>query len=248
MSQNLTTADINFSNATPVISGAQKFVIPVPAFMENGEELKKPDGSPIVDYKGNPIGDRGIVFFNGTDNSLQAAPGDGNSVIIINNVTAEQGKKIAAKIDGFSTDPAALSLSELKEVLKYVREGLGIKDMYNSDKGFIASKMNPLGTSKTGIEAYGLHKRDDRDICQAVYVAGQGQFQGPAATPQKFENGAVIVQQGDSVRLIQPREFEATYKNVDGSPLKVSGLAKAQPAAAGATAPKAKNSKGHKLG
>jgi hypothetical protein len=252
MSQDLVSEDIDFSSATKVISSAQKFIIPVPAFMSEGEPLVNPDGAnagkPIVDYQGNPIGDKGIVFFNGKDKSWQAASGDGKAVIIINGVTEEQGRKVKSKIDECSTDPASLTLPELKEVLRYVREDLGIVDMYNSEKSFIASKMNPLPASQTGIEAYGLYKRDDRDICQAVYVPGQGQFQGPAATPQKFENGAVIVRQGDSTRLVQPDAFEATYRHANGAPLKVGQLAQVKPFAADRASPKVQKAKGPGIG
>jgi hypothetical protein len=230
----LKSDEIDFSVATKVISGAQKFIIPVPAFLDAGEPLVHPPGTPkagqaIVDYKGNPIGEKGVVFFNGKDNAWQAAPGDGKSVVIINNVTEAQALKITAKINQYSTDPNALTLPELKEILSYVRETLGVVDMYNSDRSFIASKMNALTTSSTGIEAYGLHKRDDRDICLAVRLSGAGQFQGPAATPQQYTDGAVIVKQGDSVRLVQPDVMEETYRHASGKPLKVSEIAEAQP-------------------
>ncbi|MBI1216741.1 MAG: hypothetical protein GC185_13105 [Alphaproteobacteria bacterium] len=229
--------DLDFSAATKVISSAQKFVIPVPAFQDQGEPLVYPAGAEkagekIADWQGKPIGDSGVVFFNGKDNSWQAAKGDGQSVIIINNVTEAQGAQIAAKINEASTDPNALTLSELKDVLTYVREDLGVVDMYNSDKGFIASKMNALETSSTGIEAYGLHKRDDRDICLAVRLSGAGEFQGPAASPQKYADGAVIVKQGDSVRLVQSDVFEETYRHASGKPLTVGEVAEAKTAPA----------------
>ena len=225
--------DLDFTAATKTISGAQKFVIPVPAFRAEGEPLVYPAGAedagkPITDYKGDPIGDSGVVFYNGKDNSWQAAPGDGQSVIILNGVSEAQAAKIIKKIDEYTVDPNGLTVSELKGVLDYARDTLGINDMYNSDKGFIASKMNALETSETGIEAYGLHKRDDRDICLAVHLSGAGQFQGPAATPQRFENGAVILKQGDDVRLVQPKVFERDYRHANGDQLKVSEVAEAK--------------------
>ena len=231
--QTYKSEDLDFTTATQTISSAQKFVIPVPAFREEGEPLTYPAGTenagkPIVDYKGEPIGDKGIVFFNGKDKSWQAAPGDGQSVIILNGVSEAQAAKIVKKIDEASVDPNGLTVTELKSVLDYVRDTLGITDMYNSDKGFIASKMNALETSKTGIEAYGLHKRDDRDICLAVHLSGAGQFQGPAATPQRFENGAIILKQGDSVRLVQPEIFERDYRHANGNKLKVSEVVEAK--------------------
>lgn len=220
--------DFGADKSTPVISGAQKFVIPVPAFKDGGEQLVYPEGEkagqPIADWQDKPIGDKGLVFFNGKDRAYQAVKGDGNGVVIINLVTEEQAAKLTAKINEFNSDPTQLSLGEIKEVLKYAREDLGLVDMYNSDKGFIAGKMSSVGAG-TGVQAYGLHKRDDRDICHAVFVPGSGEFQGPAATPQQFSDGAVILQQGKDVRLIQPDAFEASYKHADGRSITVSELA-----------------------
>jgi hypothetical protein len=66
------------------------------------------------------------------------------------------------------------------------------------------------------IEAYGLKKRDDRDVCHAVYVPGRFVFEGPAASPQIFENGGVIVEQGGKFRGVQPDIFLRTYRLQDG--------------------------------
>ena len=89
--------------STSVISNAQKFIIPVPAFGRSGEPLVYPlisdkAGQPILDYTGKPVGDRGLVFFNGKDNSWQAVLGDGEGVVIINEVTREQATKLYQQI------------------------------------------------------------------------------------------------------------------------------------------------------
>ena len=86
-------------SSTAVISNAQKFIIPVPAFKDGGEPLIYPKNQPkagqtITDYQGKPIGKNGIVFFNFKDQSVQAAAGDGKGVIIINEVTQEQAEKL----------------------------------------------------------------------------------------------------------------------------------------------------------
>lgn len=213
--------------STPVISQAQKFILPVPALGSAGEKLVYPTnhehaGEPITDWQGNPVGDTGVVFFNSKDKAWQAAPGDGNAVIIINEVTEEQATKIREKIREFRQDPNDLSLGEIKQVLTFVRDQLGIGDMYNSTKQFVVEHMTPAlrneeasAQSKTP-EVYGLMKRDDKDICQAVYVPGTFVFQGPAATPQVFKDGGVLIQQGDSIRGVQPDVFQRTYQHADG--------------------------------
>lgn len=236
-----TPQDFDFNNAAPVISSAQKFIVPIPNLRGQGEPLTIPQGhnagEEIKDWQGNAIGDDGVVFYNAKDQAWQAVQGDGTGVVIMNQVTQEQAAQLHDKIDSllkpdtqdgtsqaFNTKSVQeLSLSEIKDVLSFASEELGIGDMYNSDTGFIAKKMSPIGDAPSD-EAFGLHKRDDRDICQAVYIAGEGEFQGPAATPQKFENGAVIVKQGDDVRLIQPDVFEQTYRHTDGSSLSLAEL------------------------
>lgn len=212
----LTINNVSFEAAATVISGAQKFVIPVPTV--GAEALVNPaSGEAIVDYKGRPIGDSGVVFFNGKDQSWQAAKTDGG-VVIINEVTAEQAAVLIEKIG----DIGALDVPKLKAVLEAARIELGLVDMYNSDTGFIASKMTPVG--EVIAECFGLHKRDDRDLCAAVRVEGDGEFEGPAATPQKFENGAIIVKQGDSVRLVQTEVFLRTYTKPNGSALALDDI------------------------
>src|SRR4030095_15349769 len=70
------------SSSTAVISGAQDFIIPVPAYGASGEPLIYPKsheraGQPIVDYEGKAIGERGVVFFNAKDQSWQGGVGGG---------------------------------------------------------------------------------------------------------------------------------------------------------------------------
>ena len=72
--------DLRFgpSVSTPVISQAQKFILPVPAFDNGGEEPDYPinhelAGEPITDWQGNPVGETGVVFFNAKDQAWQAA-------------------------------------------------------------------------------------------------------------------------------------------------------------------------------
>jgi len=59
-------------------------------------------------------------------------------------------------------------------------------------------------------------KRDDRDVNQAIYIPGEFVFEGPAASPQEFKDGGVIVEQGGKMRGVQPDIFVRTYKLSDG--------------------------------
>jgi hypothetical protein len=222
-------ADLKVGSAysTSVISNAQKFIIPVPAFVQGGEPLVYPQsyekaGQPILDYTGKPVGDRGLVFFNCKDKSWQAVKGDGQGVIIINEVTQEQARKLYQKIRDLKPDPNHLTLDELKQVLSFAQEQLGLIDMYNSSRSFVQEKMTPVIAAEVPkvngneVKAYGFVKRDDRDVNQAIYIPGEFVFEGPAATPQEFKAGGVIVEQGGKMRGVQPDIFVRTYKLSDG--------------------------------
>jgi hypothetical protein len=228
----LITADqIDFGPdaATPVISDALKFVIPVPAFEGGGEPLVPPDADgPFLNWAGKPITGRGVVFFNPDDRSWQAARGDGQAVVILNMVTPRDGERLAARVAEFAADPNELTLGQFKAVLGFARDDLGLIAIYDSTRDAIARSMSKADPD-LGIAAYGLFRRNRADLCEAVFVPGAGAFQGPAATPQQFDDGAVIVRHGSSVRLVQRAAFEATYKHVDGRPLRASELAVQSP-------------------
>lgn len=239
----VSAADLQFGDdtSTPVISTAQKFILPIPELMDGGEPLVYPPddnraGEPILDYKGEPIGDRGLVFFNQADQTVQAVAGDGNGVIIINEVTAEQADALHDYVLTLNPNPAELTLEQLKQAIAYAQDELDLGDMYNSDRTFIAENMSAIDTWAASFPeapvdaAYGFKKRDDRDISQAVYIPGSFQFQGPAATAQVFEDGGVIVQQEESIRGVQPDIFIRTYSFSDGQPITaVSDLATQTP-------------------
>jgi hypothetical protein len=207
--------DVNFEGATPVISSAQKFIIRVPK--GRGVPLVYPKGDkkgePITDWQGEPIGEEGVVFFNEKDNAYQAVKSDGEGVTILNEVNEFQAQQIKSVL-GKGRPFNALALVTK---LMIIQSELGIKDMYNSDVNFIEAKMTPVGDS-------GLYKRDDRDICHAVKLEGSGEFQGPAATAQKYEDGAILIKQGDDIRLVQSDVFQRTYKSPDGSEVDLEGM------------------------
>ncbi|MEO0406251.1 MAG: hypothetical protein AAF289_02760 [Cyanobacteria bacterium P01_A01_bin.135] len=224
--------DLQFGDtSTPVISKAQKFILPIPILEGGGEPLVYPSsdsraGTPILDWQGEPIGDRGLVFFNEADQTVQAVAGNGDGVIIINEVTAAQATALHAYIASLSSNPSDLTLEQLKQAIAFAQDELGLGDMYNSERTFIEAEMTPIDTWTAAIATeqqldplYGLKKRDARDINQAIYIPGSFQFQGPAATPQVFEDGGVIVQQGNSVRGVQPDVFLRTYSFSDGQPI-----------------------------
>jgi hypothetical protein len=228
VTRTITAGDLDFSDdaTTLVCSGSLRFILPVPKLAGGGEPLAPPAGARAAesfkDTHGRPIKGRGIVFFNPDDDCWQAARGDGMAVIIISPVTEAEAAALMAKVNDLSGDPDRLTLDQLKAVVSYAIDELKIRSAYNSSRAFVAEHMTPAdGVAADGI---GLHWRQARDRCQAVFVPGRGRFMGPAATPQTFERGAVILKEGDDIRLLQPDGFEASYRFLDGRPARIREL------------------------
>ena len=233
--------DVDFSAALPVISGAQKFIVPVAAFAD-GDPLVYPPGTEkagkrITDWQGRRIGEEGIIFFNPIDKCFQAAAADGRSVIIINEVTSAQAAALEAFARAQGEPLEALSKGALERLLAYARDELGLADIYNSDDAFVRAKMTPVhaqSAAHDGARPHGLMKRDDRDICHAVLVPGPARFRGPAATPQHIPTaGAFILRQfvgGEpTYRMAACETLLRTYLHADGRRLRLRDFANGQP-------------------
>jgi hypothetical protein len=233
MTRTITADDIDFGEAasTLVYSDTLRFIVPVQRLAGGGEPLVPPHGEPVgdsfKDSHGRPIRGRGIVFFNPEDGCWQAAPGDGTAVLIISPVSESQGAKLIEHVASRNADPNTLTLDQLKAAIDYAIDELGIRAAYNSTRQFVAERMTPF--DPTAAPGFGLHWRKAHDPCHAVYVPGDGAFLGPAASPQTFVGGAVILEQGDDVRLVQRTSFEATYRFPDGRPARVAELAVQDP-------------------
>jgi hypothetical protein len=223
-----TSNTVDFNGAKTVVSSAQKFVIPIPAFENGGEPLVYPTwhdkaGSPILDYKGRTIGDRGIVFENPTDMVVQAAVGDGTKIIIVNQVGREQARRIEEMVRSLNPDPAQLTLEQVKDVLAWLYQS-GMKDFYDSSVTFLEKSLTRVGAAPVGadgaeIPAFGLHKRDDKDTCYAYRVTGPCTVEGASAEPTTFLGEGIVLKHGDSFRAIQLEEFLETYTTPDGTAL-----------------------------
>jgi len=232
VTRTITASDIDFSEraSTLVYSDTLRFILPVPKLAGGGEPLVAPPGEKaaesFVDHHGRPIEGRGVVFFNPDDACWQAASGDGTAVIIVSPIDAAQGAKLARKVKRLNPDPEALTLAQIKSAVLFAGR-LGIGAAYDSTRAFVAERMTPFDPKAP--VGFGLHWRKAGDTCRAVFVPGAGRYRGPAATPQRFRNGAVMLKQGESVRLVQPASFEATYRLPDGRLAKVAELKVQEP-------------------
>ena len=217
-------------NSTAVVSTAYKFVIPVPPLGQQADSLVYPSGhpqagAPIVDDQGNPVGQRGLVFFNDQDQAWQAVPGDGTGVIIINEVTPAQAAQLHEKVRSLTASPAQLTLNQIKEILTYSRAALNLGDIYNSTRDYVAQKLaapsdQPAASTEPQADiSYGLKQRISSDTYQAVYVSAAFAFTGVTTSAQIFPQGGVIVEQQGNRRSIQPAVFVRTYRLASGAPI-----------------------------
>jgi hypothetical protein len=224
----LSADDLDFGEdaSTLVYSDTLRFILPVPSLAGGGEPFAPPAGEmrneSFTDRRGRPIQGRGIVFFNPDDRCWQVAHGDGTAVINIGPMTEGEAAVLIAKISSLSPDPERLTLDDLKAVIGYAVDTLKMRAVFSSSRAYVAERMMPVDAAAS--PGLGLHRRRAHDYCRVVFVPGAGQFLGPAATPQVFKNGAVIVKQGDDIRLIQADVFADHYRFPDGRPARVSEL------------------------
>ncbi len=213
-----TAADVDFTDGTPVISCAQKFVVPVPSFPEGGEPLVYPEdhecaGQPILGWDKSPVGETGIVFWNGKDSCWQAAADDGTHVIIINLVSERDASMLLQRFTGLG-GPHRITLAGFKDFLSQAKE-LGLTDAYQSDTDYVKAHLTPvldhaLQLGYAGV-TMGFVKRDDRDISSAVYVEDPFEFVNTDGVTQEMPNGGVIVRLDESIHAVQPDIFQQTY-------------------------------------
>jgi hypothetical protein len=214
---------IDFSDeaSAAVISQSLRYVLPVPALSDGGKRLVGPNGETLFD-EDKPIRGRGIVFFDPDDQSWEVAPGDGSGVILFSPIGEDEAAKLNTFIATISSRPERLRLEQLKEIVRYATQDLGLASAHSSTRVYVAQALEPV--EDAAARGCGLYRRRRGDICRAVHVAGKGAFRGPGASPQRFVGGVVILKHGDSVRAVQRRSFEATYQFLNGRPARVSEL------------------------
>lgn len=215
--------DIDFFKATPVISAAQKFVVPVPEFPDGGEPLVYPEGhehagEPVLAWDNKPIGEKGVVFWNAKDSCWQGAADDGTHVVIINQVSESQADLLYDKFYALG-GAERITRENFKEFLAYAAS-IGLEDAYQSDAEYVRANMTPVKTNALSFEyagvTMGFVKRDDRAIALAYYRQGPFMFINAEGVSQEMPNGGVIVQLGTAIHAVQPDIFEQTYRIAKG--------------------------------
>jgi peptidoglycan hydrolase-like protein with peptidoglycan-binding domain len=223
----VTTSQINFTSGVPVIAATHKcFVVPVPAFSGGGEPLVYPGGEPnagqpILNSQGDPIGTKGIVFWNAMRDIWQGAPGDGTTAIVMNEVDETAASSL---YDLYLTlgNPEQVPLEGLRFFLNFSTIWYSAGDIYVSARSYVRENMSPVDAGTYIIDAYGETfghlKVDAEDSGRSVYISDPFKFQGPVATAKSFQHGGVLLSHSDDdVRAFEPEDFKEKYLLADGS-------------------------------
>ncbi len=204
-------------SAIPVRLAALSFIIPVPAGI--GQPMVYPrdiadqpamrKGSPILNKKGQPKG-TGIVFENYADGAVQAARDDGQSVIIINGITRDQGTDLAGFYTSVNPVPGSMTGAQIRQTLDFAHKTLGLKDFFNGDRADVAG-FEAVAKFSTD-SAAGIFIRRSREERFALAGYGSGTYEGPASSPQTFNGSVVVVTNRRHAWMVQTDAFLATYR------------------------------------
>ena len=197
----------DFKHALPVVNRTRRFVVFIPQLLHGGEALVYPRNTRRA---GQAIKQgRGIVFFNGVDRAWQAAQGNGEDCIIINDVTQSQADALLTKYHALRGQNAALNLDSIKRLLAYAKDELGIIDFYNKSAHSVQRDTQVIdATNPFFMEV------SKPDLHHALYVPDAFVFDGPVQ--QVYPHGAVMVSNGKRCWGVGTEVFLRGYRAVRG--------------------------------
>lgn len=195
----------DFGRSLCVVNRTKRFILFVPALMHGGEMLVFPN---VARRAGQPIKQgRGVVFFNGVDQAWQAALGNGEDTIVINDITAAQADALLQKHIALCGQNSALNLESIKKLLAFAKDELGIIDFYNKRASSIARDTRLIDPNNPF-----FMEVSKPQIHQALYVPQAFAFDGPVQ--QVYPNGAVMVSDGRRCWGVGTEVFMRGYKTI----------------------------------
>ncbi|MEG2825287.1 MAG: hypothetical protein RR884_01595 [Acinetobacter sp.] len=174
----------DFQHGLKVVNRTQRFIIFVPALLHGGEALIFPQQSR---YVGQQIKrGRGIVFYNGVDSAWQAALGNGEDCIIINDITPSQASLLLEKYNALLGQNKILNLQSIKALLVYAKNELNIIDFYNKRASSVLRDSKLIDQNNP----FFMEVRKE-EVHKALYIPYGFMFDGPVQ--QMYPNGAIMV-------------------------------------------------------
>lgn len=151
---------------------------------------------------------RGIVFFNGVDRAWQAAQGNGEDCIIINDVTPSQADALLAKYHALRRQKSRRStLIASSRILAYAKDELGIVDFYNKSAHSVQRDTQVMDAANPF-----FMEVSKPELHHALYVPDAFVFDGPVQ--QVYPHGAVMVSNGKRCWGVGTEVFLRGYRAV----------------------------------
>lgn len=189
----------------PVVNRTKRFVVFIPALLHGGEALVFPRTSPNA---GQPIkSGHGIVFYNSVDSAWQAAQGNGEDCIIINDINAEQADLLLHKYQTLLEQNKQLNLQSIKALLTYAQNELRIIDFYNKRAESVRRDMRIIDENNPFFMEVSKPEQH-----KALYIPHSFCFDGPVM--QVYPNGAIMVADYKRCWGVGTEVFLRGYKKV----------------------------------
>ena len=200
---------LNFEEGIKVVNRTTRFVIPVPKLPNGGEPMVYPEGTEKAGLALKELEDgtaeRGIVFFNGTDQAWQGVRGNGAEAILVNDVSPEQARALMVKFALLGG--ADISIDGIKSLLDFARKTLNITDFYDKKMTGVSSEMAVVDSNNPYymvVTKPTLHS--------AIYIRSGFTFDGPVM--QVYPDGAVIINNGKYSWGIDAGVFQRNFRAI----------------------------------
>lgn len=195
----------DFGRSLSAVNRTKRFIVFVPTLIHGGEMLIFPN---TTRRAGQQIKQgRGVVFYNGVDRAWQAALGNGEDTIVINDITAAQADALLAKQTVLRGQNTVLNLDAIKKLLAFAKDELGVVDFYNKRASSIACDTRVIDASNPF-----FMEVSKPTIHQALYVPQAFTFDGPVQ--QVYPAGAVMVSDGRRCWGVGTEVFMRGYKKI----------------------------------
>lgn len=196
----------DFEHGLKVVNRTKRFIIFVPELLHGGEALVFPTQSR---YAGQKIKQgRGVVFYNGVDSAWQAALGNGEDCIIINDISVSQATLLLEKYHALIGQNKNLNLQSIKTLLTYAKQELNLIDFYNKRSSSVLRDTKIINENNPFfMEVY------KPEVHKALYVPQGFTFDGPVQ--QIYPQGAIMVSTNKRCWGVGTDVFLRGYRKVE---------------------------------
>ncbi|OFW86914.1 MAG: hypothetical protein A3B66_07265 [Alphaproteobacteria bacterium RIFCSPHIGHO2_02_FULL_46_13] len=187
------------------IETSARFSWPIPNMLNaDGEPLvlhpciapkTEKDGSIFIDPSTGRK-DYRFYFKNHKDNTAQGVKIDGTGCILFMSPSESKSKKIKEIIRSLGANIEGCSPQSIEDALEQIYLATGIGDRWNETKKTLGAKYDAFEDVEDQYFGRFLYKDE---ISSAVYLGGEGLFDGPAESDQLFHGGTFIIFPGKTI-------------------------------------------------